>query len=33
MYKICGPKTISICIDSINQIINYNGILSNEQTI
>jgi GTPase len=29
MYKICGPKTISICIDSINEIINYNGILSN----
>jgi GTPase len=33
MYKISGPKTISICIDSINQVRNYNGILSDEQTI
>jgi GTPase len=33
MYKITGSKTISICIDSINQIRNYTGILFNEQTI
>ena len=33
MYKISGPKTISICIDSINQVLNYNGILSDEQII
>ena len=33
MYKISGSKTISICIDSINQIRNYTGILFNEPTI
>ena len=33
MYKITGSKTISICIDSINQIRNYTGILFNESTI
>ena len=30
MYKISGPKTISICIDLIKQIRNYNGILYDE---
>lgn len=30
MYKISGPKTISICIESITQIRNYNGILYDE---
>lgn len=33
MYKISGSKTISICIDSINQIRNYTGTLFNESTI
>jgi GTPase len=30
MNKISGPKTISICIDSINQIRDYTGILSDD---
>ena len=32
MNKISGSKTISICIDSIEQIKNYTGILFNELT-
>jgi hypothetical protein len=32
MNKISGSKTISICIDSIEQIKNYTGILFNEPT-
>lgn len=33
MYKISGSKTISICIDSINQIRNYSGKIFNEPHI
>ena len=33
MYKITGPKTISILIDKINQIRDYNGILLDKELL